>query len=196
MNQVNLVRLFVAVPVPPGIKHAFASWIDQIKPHLSFRKWVHPGDLHITLQFLGDTPSGSVLRINQVLHEIMTVTSPLSLRVEPLGFFGRSTQPSVLWAGVGGDVEALRNLQKRVAEALTPLGFSIEDRNFHPHLTLARNYISKTSFDRNKLSTLTMLNSSPEDLLSWKSNEVMLYRSHLNKRPMYEAITFDDLKSE
>ncbi|OAS14868.1 RNA 2',3'-cyclic phosphodiesterase [Paenibacillus oryzisoli] len=192
MSQVNLVRLFVAVPVPPGIKHAFASWIDQIKPQLSFRKWVHPEDLHITLQFLGDTPSGSVLRINQVLHEIKSVISPLSLRVEPLGFFGRSPQPSVLWAGVGGDIAGLRILQKQVAHALTPLGFSIEDRSFHPHVTLARNYIGKTSFDRDMLRSFTMPNTSLEDLLSWKSNEVILYRSYLHKRPMYEAIIFDD----
>lgn len=192
MNPVNLERLFVAVPVPPGIKHVFASWFDQIKLHLSFRKWVHHEDLHITLQFLGDTPSGRVLHINQVLQDIMTVTSPLSLHVESLGFFGRSTQPSVLWAGVGGDIEGLHNLQKQVTEALTPLGFSPEKRSFHPHLTLARNHIGKTPFDRNMLSTLTMPNSSQEELLSWRSNGIMLYRSHLNKRPMYEAISFCD----
>ncbi|KRE83026.1 hypothetical protein ASG89_12885 [Paenibacillus sp. Soil766] len=189
MNPVILVRLFVAVPIPPEIKHVFASWIDQIKPHLSFRKWVHPEDLHITLQFLGDTPSGSVSHINQVLNDILTISNPLSLRVDSLGIFGRSTQPSVLWVGVGGDVEGLHNLQRRVADALTPLGFSPEERNYHPHLTIARNYIGKTPFDRNMLSTITKPNSSLQDLLSWKSNEIMLYRSHLNKRPMYEAIS-------
>ncbi|CAN7264877.1 RNA 2',3'-cyclic phosphodiesterase [Paenibacillus sp. LjRoot153] len=190
MNSMHLVRLFVAVPVPSDIKRVVAGWIDETKPHLSFRKWVHPEDLHITLQFLGDTPSDSVPHITKVLQEIMTVSSPLSLSLESLGFFGRSTQPSVLWAGVGGDVEGLHSLQQQVAAALTPLGFKPEERTFHPHLTLARNYTGTTPFDRNKLSTFTMPNSTLGDLLSWQSNEVTLYRSHLNKLPMYETISF------
>ncbi|WP_079420636.1 RNA 2',3'-cyclic phosphodiesterase [Paenibacillus ferrarius] len=161
-----------------------------MKPHLFFRKWVHHEDLYIKLQFLGNTPSEKVLLIDQVLQELTTVSSPLSLRVESLGFFGRAVQPSVLWAGVGGDVKGLHNLQKQVTYALTLFGFSPEERNFHPHLTLARDHIGRTPFDRNKLSTLTLPNSSLEDLLSWKSKEIMLYRSHLNKRPMYEAISF------
>lgn len=188
MNPVNLERLFVAIPVPPEIKNAISSWIDQIKPHLPFRKWVHHEDLHITMQFLGDTPSGSISDINHVLQDIITVSSPLYLRVGSLGFFGRSTQPSVLWASVGGDIEGLHHLHKRITEALTPLGFSPEERKFHPHLTLARNFIGSTPFDTYKLSTFTLSNPSLENLLSWKSNRIILYRSHLNKRPMYEAI--------
>lgn len=196
-GRYGIVRLFVAVPVPSEIKYALANWLEEIKPHMFFRKWVHPEDLHITLQFLGNTPSESVPRINRVLQERIPVSSSLALRLESLGIFGRSIQPSVLWVGVGGDVEGLRNLQVRVADALTPLGFSPEDRKFHPHVTIARDYIGETSFERNKLSTFTMPNSPPEDLLSWKSDEVTLYRSHLSKQPMYQAIAYDDeLKSE
>jgi 2'-5' RNA ligase len=190
MDTVNSMRLFVAMPVPSGIKHVVASWMDELKPHLPFRKWVHPEDLHITLQFLGDTPSESVPHIQQVLQEIMTLASPLSLRIESLGFFGRLTQPSVLWAGVGGEVEAVHELQQQVAGALMKLGFTPEERTFHPHLTLARNYTGTTPFERSKLSTYTIPNAPQDDLLSWKTNEVTLYRSHLNKRPMYEAISF------
>lgn len=192
METVNSMRLFVAVPVPPGVKHVIASWINELQPRLPFRKWVHPEDLHITLQFLGDTPSESVPRIYQVLKEIMTVARPFTLRVESLGFFGRSTQPSVLWASVGGDVEGIHGLQQKVTDALTPLGFKPEERNFHPHLTLARNYTGTIPFDRSMLSSFIRPNSAVDDLLSWKSNEVTLYRSHLNKKPMYEAISFGE----
>ncbi|MBP1989581.1 RNA 2',3'-cyclic phosphodiesterase [Paenibacillus eucommiae] len=189
MNAINQVRLFVAVPVLSGIKHAVAGWIDEIKSHLPFRKWVHHEDLHITLQFLGDTPSERVPHITQALEEISAVSTPLSLRVESLGFFGRPTQPAVLWAGVGGDVEGLHSLQQRVVSALMPLGFMPEERTFHPHLTLARNYTSTAPFDLNKLSDFPIPPSLQGDLLEWKSKEVTLYRSHLNKLPMYEAIS-------
>jgi 2'-5' RNA ligase len=189
MNPINQVRLFVAVPLPSEIKLVVNDWMNEIKPHLPFRKWVHYEDLHITLQFLGDTLSDRVSLITHTLQEISALTNPLWLRVESLGLFGRPTHPSVLWAGVGGDLTGLHSLQQLVARALTPLGFTPEERAFHPHLTLARNYTGTTHFERDKLSDLPVPSSQLDDLLAWKSQGIILYRSHLNKRPMYETIS-------
>jgi 2'-5' RNA ligase len=44
----------------------------------------------------------------------------------------------VLWAGVDGDLATLRLLQRRLDEKLSHLGYPPEDREFSPHLTLAR----------------------------------------------------------
>lgn len=189
MNPIHQVRLFIAVPIPSKCKHVLADWIDELKPHFPFRKWVHPEDLHITLQFLGDTPSDSVPRITQALQEIEAASNPLMLRVESLSIFGRPSHPSVLWAGVGGDVESLHILQQQVAGALTPLGFTPEERTFHPHLTLARKFTGMTPFERHTLRDFPVPTSSGSDDLAWKSKELTLYRSHLNKIPMYEVIS-------
>lgn len=189
MNPINQMRLFVAVPIPSEIKLAVNDWMDEIKPQLPFRKWVHHEDLHITLQFLGDTLSDRVSLITHTLQEISSLSNPLRLRVESLGLFGRPIHPSVLWAGVGGDLTGLHSLQQQVARALRPLGFIPEERAFHPHLTLARNYTGTTPFDRHMLSDFPIPSSHQDDLLAWKSQEITLYRSHLNKRPMYETIS-------
>jgi 2'-5' RNA ligase len=186
MNPFNQVRLFIAVPVPSEFKQAIAGWTDEVKPHLPFRKWVHHEDLHITMQFLGDTPSDRIPHITHALQEISAVSNHLLLCVESLGLFGRQSQPSVLWAGIGGNVKGLHSLQQRITDALKPLGFTPEERTFHPHLTLARNYTGTTPFDRNMLSDFPV---PPSLHLEWQSNEITLYRSHLDKRPMYEAIS-------
>ncbi|MGG1550286.1 RNA 2',3'-cyclic phosphodiesterase [Paenibacillus ferrarius] len=188
MNTMTLVRLFVAVPIPPEIKHVVANWIDELKKDLPFRKWVHPNDLHITLQFLGDTPSEDVAPITKALQELSTASSPLSLRIDSLGYFGRSTQPSVLWAGVGGNVKGLQSLHNQVSSILAPLGFKPEERAFHPHLTLARNYTGTTPFDRERLNHFAVPTFIQGDLLTWKTSTITLYRSHLNKQPMYEVM--------
>jgi len=39
---------------------------------------------------------------------------------------------------VGGDVRTLRRLQQDVEEAMNRLGYAPEERDFSPHLTLAR----------------------------------------------------------
>jgi len=60
------------------------------------------------------------------------------LRAKALGCFPHPARPRVLWVGLDDPRQALENLNERLMAALTPLGFSPEDRPFHPHLTLAR----------------------------------------------------------
>ncbi|WNR46781.1 RNA 2',3'-cyclic phosphodiesterase [Paenibacillus roseipurpureus] len=189
MNSINHIRLFVAVPIPSSIKQAIDTWMEEIKPHFPFRKWVHPSDLHITLQFLGDTPADLAPQIMLALEQISKESSPLTLRLAPLGTFGRPPHPSVLWAGISGDVEGLHSLQQQVVRALIPMGFTPEERTFHPHMTLARNYASTIPFDRTKLSDFPVPSSPEGKGLQWTADEITLYRSHLNRRPMYEVVT-------
>ncbi|WMT42096.1 2'-5' RNA ligase family protein [Paenibacillus sp. D2_2] len=48
-------RLFIAIPIPSAVKQVIADWCEEQRDQLSFRKWVHQEDYHITVQFLGDT---------------------------------------------------------------------------------------------------------------------------------------------
>ncbi len=43
-----------------------------------------------------------------------------------------------MWVGVVEPSGALSTLQQRVVQALTPLGFTPEERGFTPHLTIGR----------------------------------------------------------
>jgi 2'-5' RNA ligase len=55
-----------------------------------------------------------------------------------LGLFPAHRAPRVLWLGLStGAAEAI-DLQRRVAARLSTIGVTIEERAFHPHLTLAR----------------------------------------------------------
>jgi 2'-5' RNA ligase len=54
------------------------------------------------------------------------------------GSFGPRRAPRVLWIGLDGDVAALLALQSRLAAGLNEAGFPLEDREFRPHVTLAR----------------------------------------------------------
>ena len=44
----------------------------------------------------------------------------------------------MIWVGVEGDLDELRQLARVVERALAPVGFEEESRPFRPHLTLAR----------------------------------------------------------
>jgi RNA 2',3'-cyclic 3'-phosphodiesterase len=55
-----------------------------------------------------------------------------------LGAFPPREALRVLWIGVGAGAAAVIELQRVLAQRIAALGIPLEDRPFHPHLTLAR----------------------------------------------------------
>jgi 2'-5' RNA ligase len=132
------MRLFVAVTLGEGIESQAVSAIPKLKALAPRARWVPPTNLHLTLSFLGDVEAGRVPALSEALTRVGTAHAPLVLTIEGGGGFGSPGHPRVLWAGVGGDTKALGALQADVAEALKPLGFEPERREYTAHLTLAR----------------------------------------------------------
>ena len=113
-------------------------------------RWVRPDSIHLTLKFLGATDAGRVATITSALQKAASECAAGDLRVEGLGLFG-GRRPRVLWAGLGGDVEAIRHCASRVDLALSACGFAPERQPLTPHLTLARMRDRATTRDREAL---------------------------------------------
>lgn len=120
------IRLFIALPLPPSLQRMLSDWSEELRLKLPFRKWVHSSDLHITLQFLGSTPSQQIDAIKSALRSgIATSPESFELKLERLRLFGRPDNPSVLWVGVSGELGPLHALQQAVASVLAPLGIEL-----------------------------------------------------------------------
>ncbi|MFC0393839.1 RNA 2',3'-cyclic phosphodiesterase [Paenibacillus mendelii] len=182
-------RLFVAVSLPSHFKAAVSAWCEAKLRELPFKRWAHADDLHITLQFLGDTSGERIAAIERELRQAADLSEPFALSIEAPGTFGRPGKPSVLWAGVGGELETLHQLSKRISMALTPLGYEPESRPYHPHLTLAREYRSSVPFEPWMLERCEVPVTADGAPLRWTVTDLVLYRSHLNRPPMYEAVS-------
>lgn len=175
-------RIFVAIPLPVPIKEALSAWCGEHKNRLAFAKWVDPEDYHITVQFLGDTPPNRVGEIGAGLSEATAAISPFSLEARRCGHFGRPAAPRVLWAGVEGALEPLRELQSRVVAANGKLGFTPEDRPYHPHITLARKYKEGSRFDP------AILKDQAPEFGAWTVEAMVIYRTRMRMTPMYEEV--------
>lgn len=133
------IRSFIAIELPDEVKAALASLQAELKlAEHTFVKWVTPEGIHLTLKFLGNIVASRVSEIEKAVGEAVQGISSFKLEISDLGVFPNLRQPRVLWVGVGGEVDRLIVLQRRVDEALIPLGFTPESRPFSPHLTLAR----------------------------------------------------------
>ncbi|WP_454765731.1 RNA 2',3'-cyclic phosphodiesterase [Cupriavidus campinensis] len=125
-----MARFFVAIETPPAVA---ASLLRALPDHRGIRP-VPPGQLHLTLRFLGDQDEAGAARIG---HALAGVTSPApTLQVSGVGRF-RGRQGAILWAGLAPD-PALLSLFDEIGHVLAEIGIAPEGRRFHPHLTVAR----------------------------------------------------------
>ncbi|MWC27676.1 RNA 2',3'-cyclic phosphodiesterase [Paenibacillus sp. MMS18-CY102] len=179
----NRQRLFVAVPLPEAIKKAIGTWSNEIRDTQPFRKWTHEADLHITLQFLGDTEPSQLPELIDALASAARSgeTQPFRLTLQDVGVFGMPKQPRVLWIGLHGELDLLSRLHQATVSATAPLGFSIEARPYSPHLTIARSYTGSEPF-------VAPQHSFSDKPLEWDVNAIVLYRTHMHERPMYEEV--------
>jgi 2'-5' RNA ligase len=130
-------RLFIAVDLPAGLRAELGGLRGEEPALGRALRWARPEGLHITLRFLGDV---SPERRDELIAALRALPppAPFELRCEGLGTFGSLARPRVLWAGVGGDLDAMRGLQAAVEGVCEALGWPREGRPYSPHVTLAR----------------------------------------------------------
>ncbi len=133
-----MIRTFVAIEIPTAVRQAIGLLQDDLRDFPVRVSWVRPGNIHLTLKFLGEIKETLVDSVSDALAQVGNSTSPFSFSVETLGFFPNARRPRVLWVGVHEPNGDLVRLADSVEQALTPLGFKKEKRGFSPHLTFGR----------------------------------------------------------
>ncbi len=98
--------------------------------------------------------------------------------------FGNREVPRIFWASVNRNSQ-LYELQKEVHQVCSEVGFSLESRPYLPHITLARNWNGEEKFEREWLEKYNPFQIMP---ISFIANEVVLYKTNIEKTPKYESI--------
>ena len=112
--------------------------IDDLRSTARDVSWVAPGNLHLTVKFLGEVADGRIEGIVGALTGAIAGVSAFDADVEGLGAFPSAVRPRVVWAGVTTGAGAMGDLAGRVDDALAALGFAREARPFSAHVTLGR----------------------------------------------------------
>jgi RNA 2',3'-cyclic 3'-phosphodiesterase len=130
------MRAFIAIDLPKDIRGELARWQRTIAAVCPDARWTRAEGVHLTLKFLGEISPAQVKQVTDALAGLGAV-EPFSVEVRGFGFFPDARRPRVFWAGVRAP-DALAALARRVEEAMEKLGFPREQREYSPHLTLAR----------------------------------------------------------
>lgn len=136
----DTIRAFIAVPLPDSLLEQLTALQRQLKKQVPERsvRWVRPEGIHLTLKFLGDTPTGKLPEIERALAAVARHAPACTFTVGELGCFPNPRRPRVVWIGVQEPTGRLAALQDAVEEVMAPFGYEPEGRGFTPHLTLGR----------------------------------------------------------
>lgn len=132
------IRSFIAIELPPLIRHEIEAIQSRLKSSGSDVRWARPEGVHLTLKFLGQVEQERVPEVSTVIERCCTAHPPFVLAVGSLGAFPNERNPKVVWVGVTDDAGYLVKLQQRLERELSKIGFKEEKRAFSPHLTLGR----------------------------------------------------------
>lgn len=123
------MRLFAGLQVPHN------EGIDSVAADLAGLGLRATRDRHITLKFLGEVEESRIPDISAALDSAKGFGA-FPVVMEGIGAFPDTKYIRVVWIGCVS--ERLVALQKLVDSSLAALGFPAENREWVPHLTLAR----------------------------------------------------------
>lgn len=142
------MRLFVAADLPDDVREKIAAEQRRIAAMLGGKKrepsrrvgiprWVNLDHAHLTLVFLGEVDDARGTAVMESIGRDVDLET-FEIAFESVGVFPPRGAPRVLWIGIGAGAAPLAALQRELAQRIAALGIALEDRPFHPHLTLAR----------------------------------------------------------
>lgn len=136
------MRLFIAVDLNDEARAAIAAEQKRIGAALrdvsrSVLKWVRVEHMHLTLLFLGEVEEERARSVVDAVGEPIAA-APFELAFGGIGMFPPRGRPNVLWIGVTAGAAPTVALEQTLKQRIEGVGIDVEQRPFHPHLTLAR----------------------------------------------------------
>jgi|GEM_PF-713432 len=131
-------RIFIAIALDDPT-HQFIDELRQpLLQDLPSVRFVEPETWHITLAFIGDSIPDQVKAAMEAMQHSTKDAPSFTLQINGIMIFGGAV-PTVLWAGVIGDIRPLQLLQQRVVASLHVANIAIQSpADYRPHITLAR----------------------------------------------------------
>ncbi len=166
-------RLFIAVPVSEQIRDALVNHLNtQCRGKPLPGRSAKPESWHFTLKFLGNVGQTQCDSLVQAMKNA-SFDSRFDVKFGGLGAFPRAAKATVLWIGVEKGGEQLSLLATTVEAAASSVGFTPENRPYHPHLTLSR--IRPPQPIGPLLSQVAPLG------MEMAVDQIVLYQSHLSR---------------
>jgi 2'-5' RNA ligase len=186
-------RLFIAMPVPTGIKEELNLFQKEFLDRLGKQvRWIRPEQIHLTLSFLGDVPAGNVGDLVEATRNACNSFAPIQLSARGIAFWPQIHNPRVICALVRDLEGKLSRLQMAVAAAAARFTAHREEHAFAGHLTIGR--VRRITAQINRFGNLAK-ETADRVFGEWTANTVEVMRSELSKEGVrYSALAEIELR--
>jgi 2'-5' RNA ligase len=142
MKLPPVIRIFFAIDLSPTLKEQLARFIHTLSQHQdlisSAIHWTSTENLHITLQFLPKVHTEQLpLLIDNISAKLANIEQLKDIQIGKLLLFPNAEHPRVIALHVFPQTE-LTQLAQLIRQSIQALGYPVETRPFHAHLTLGR----------------------------------------------------------
>lgn len=181
-----MVRAFMAIEISGEIRRRIDEALRPLRALAPGVKWVDPENFHLTLRFLGELPEADVESIRSLMKARFEGAPAPAFRVVNIGKFPEHGHGvKVIWAGLQGELKALRSLWERAQTCARELGLQKDEHDFSPHVTVGR---VRTPGDTDALGR-KLLGFGPVEFGAMTAGRVVLFQSTLQPQgPVYTPI--------
>lgn len=174
------MRLFIALNFSQGERNEILQVQRQLKAQCTAGNFTRPENLHLTLAFLGEISPERIPLLREILKDTASKAHTFSLSFDRLGNLPGRGREKLWYLGCDATPE-LNLLVQTLHRHLLKSGFSLEDREFLPHVTLGRRCVSETAVST-QFPPVTARFSGLELMLSEQINGVLTYTEIFSSR--------------
>jgi len=176
------MRTFIAFP----ISKAAVAYAGELQVEIGRKnrmtniRWVEPRKMHVTLEFLGDISGEQADLVRQIIKDKSESQGPFALAFDHIDGLPNVDYPDSIVIKLTPSPEAIK-AQKEIHTALAQAGITVQDRDWHPHLTLGRMKVRKQ---------VAGLRDLQVEIISWQTDEIRFVNSVMTKNG-YEYQSLD-----
>ncbi len=176
MTPGSNIRAFLALTLPAEVRKSVFSIGERLRSSDVQAAWEPEEKLHITVRFLGHLSPDSLQKVTSEIQPITAEVRPFDILFTHVGAFPHAKTARVIWCGAHKS-DTLMRLMKDAEDACRRAGLEPENRQPHPHCTLAR---VKRNHENPNLTAL--LKSVTFDPILTRASELTLMKSVLHQR--------------
>jgi 2'-5' RNA ligase len=176
------MRVFAALPLPDQAVEKLGKLAAELKARYPDLKAVKPHGMHITMVFFGELNQEQILAVMRAMDSPELKLASIQAVMGGVGQFPPKGQPRVIYCPIqkgGPEIGYLYRVYYRLISGVE--GLSLEgERDFTPHVTLARNRVARSKEDRTRESRIAL--SEVEALFRFE------YSLILDRLVLYQSI--------
>lgn len=172
-------RIFLVIWPTPEVLAEIQTIQDTLRKKNLPIIWTEIDKIHLTLNFLGKMPHTDINEVKRMVQEATCDLPAFTLKFPFLETLYKKHDDSLIYLSIGGEIEALENLQKILAQTIIEV--AAQPKRYMPHVSIGKVKRLDPEATKQTLNTISDL-----------ALELKVPEMKIDKFSLYESILHGD----